>query len=285
MNRGDEILAKVRSITSLPTLAVKVFQLLQDPDVNMDELTRTIEFDPGLTTNTLRLANSAWFSCVRKIGSVNEAILRLGTDTVFQLVVASTVAPMARCAIKGYDLSPGELWKHSVAVAVCVDEMATALRIKPPNHAFTAALLHDTGKIVIGTFVEVDVAPITELAFQDNVPFEEAERRVLGIDHAEVGAVVLQNWNLPLDIVETVRCHHQPDRISGDTLPVDLVHAADTLCMAGGIGTGIDGLNYLPSKAVVSRLQLTTQMAETVVCQTLARLDDMQDLFTQNTER
>jgi putative nucleotidyltransferase with HDIG domain len=285
MSRAQEIVSKVRSVKLIPPVAARVFQLLQDPDISMAELTGAIQHEPGLTTNLLRLANSSFFSWSRKIGSVQEAILRLGTDTVFQLVVTSLVAPVARRAVKGYGLPAGELWRHSVAVAIGTGELATALHLNPSDFMFTASLLHDIGKIVLGTFVDVDATPITALAFREKVPFQEAEKRVLGIDHAEVGAVLLESWNLPPEIILVVRWHHQPDRFSGATLAGDLVHAADALCMMGGIGTGIDGLNYRLSKQVVSRLHLTTQAAETAACQTLGRLEEMHDLFSTTTGR
>jgi HD-like signal output (HDOD) protein len=123
------------------------------------------------------------------------------------------------------------------------------------------------------------------MTFQEKVPFEEAERRVLGIDHAEVGGYLLQKWNLPEHLAETIRWHHQPDGFSGETLSVDLVHISDALCLTGGIGAGTDGLNYRLSGEVASRLHLTPEVAESVCCQIVSELDETLDFFTADTGR
>jgi putative nucleotidyltransferase with HDIG domain len=257
-----------------------VIQLIQNADVDLGELARTIEYDPGLTSNILRLANSAYFGCPRSISTMREAVVRLGMNTMFQLVVTSAAGPLMRKPIKGYDLPSGKLWEHSVAVAIGVQQLAATLGIKPPDYTFTAALLHDVGKVVLGTFLEVDAGPIMDLAFEEQISFEVAEQQVLGIDHAEIGAILLEDWNLPKYIVDVVRWHHQPEHFSGNTLVVDLVHVADNLSMLGGIGTGSDGLNYCPSEEVTEKLNITTHIAESVICKILIGLDQLSDLLT-----
>lgn len=279
MSRREEVLAMARKIPSIPAAALEALQLLQDPEVDIADLVRTIEYDPGLTSNLLRLANSAYYGGMGTISSLRDAIVRLGTKCIYQMIITAAVSPLIAPAVKGYDLSAGDLWKHSVAVAVGSEQLAAALNITPPEHTFTSALLHDIGKIVLGTFVEVDASTIMTLAEKEKVSFEVAEQIVLGIDHAEVGSVLLQNWNLPQGIIDVNRWHHYPERIPGDTLVVDLVHVADSLCMMGGIGTGSDGLHYRPSRTVVARLKLTSQVAETAVCGTLGGLKELETVF------
>jgi hypothetical protein len=124
--------------------------------VNFDQLARVIECDPGLTANVLQLANSAYFGWQGGIGSVRDAISRLGTRRIFQMVLCMSVAPLVRRPIRGYDLSADQLWEHSVAVAICAEKLAAGRRPSCQPHAFTAGLLHDLGKVLLGTFVEVD---------------------------------------------------------------------------------------------------------------------------------
>ena len=104
------------------------------------------------------------------------------------------------------------------------------------ENAFTSGLLHDVGKILLGTFMEVDVEPIVHLAKTELISFNVAEQRVLGIDHAEAGAALLEAWELPELIIRAIRWHHTPEDYEGDPLVVDLVHVADALCLQGAIG-------------------------------------------------
>jgi len=283
VSRREQILSTLRSTPALPTPAIRVVQLVQDPEVDIRELTEAIRYDPSLTAMVLRLANSPYFGAARSIGSVQEAVMRLGTNRLFRVLMASAVAPLAQLAVRGYDLAPGKLLEHAVGVAVAVERLAASLPKRAPNYAFTAALLHDIGKIAMGSHVRIDAKPIMDLAFRQNLSFEAAEREALGIDHAEAGAVLLELWNLPPHLVEAVRCHHEPDKAESDTLVVDLIHAADSLCLLAGIGSGADGTHYRPTAGVLSRLRLGTKLGERVVCEVASSLEDLTDLLTVST--
>ena len=282
---AKDILTHLKDVPSLPTASVQVLQRLQDPAIDMQELTRTIEYDASLTGNILRLVNSPYFGASRSIGSVHEAIVRLGMRKLTELIVSSTVTPLIRQRIDGYDLPAGGLWIHSAAVAIGARELPIALNIQAPDYLFTAALLHDVGKIVMGNLVGMNAAAIAELVERENIPFEEAEQQVLGTDHAEVGAALLEIWNLPSRIVDVVRWHHRPDGFEGEPLAVDIVHVADALCLMSGIGTGTDGLNYRASEGSVARLAMTIHTSEAVVAKLLNGVETLRDLFAPNAWR
>jgi len=279
VSRRDEVLSRLRDVPAMPAAAMEAIRVLQDPRADAQAIMKALEHDPGLTANVLRLANSAYFGTPRKVSTVREAAVRLGTKRILRVVVACAAAPVVRRGIKGYDLPPGELWQHSASVAVGTDALAEVLKAALPASAFTAGLLHDVGKILLGTYLEVDAAAIIQLAVSEKIGFDEAERRVLGIDHAEAGAALLESWDLPEDVVQAARWHHRPDDAPGRLITLDLVHAADALSMAEGLGIGRDGLQYRPSKAVVLRLGLTTRVEELTLCRVLVALKELKDMF------
>ena len=274
----ESIITKICAVPGLPTSSVKIIGMLQDPEVEMPELVEALEYDPGLTANILRWANSAYFGGRHEILSVRDAVVRLGMKRMNQLVMTSIAAPIVNQPVRGYDLPPGSLLEHSIAVAIGAVELCKAKGITPPESVFTAGLLHDIGKIVLGMFVEVASQPILEAASAEHTSFDEAERRILGIDHAEVGAILLDRWNLPRSIVDVVRWHHQPQEYEGESTSLDMVHVAEVLCLECGIGTGIDGLNYRPSTAVMERVNLKPAAAEQVVSRMLSSLDEIRDV-------
>ena len=285
MSRREEILSQVTSVPSLPAVVCRLQEFLDDPEVNFTELARVIECDPGLTANVLQLANSAYFGWQGGIGSVRDAISRLGTKRIFQMVLCMSVAPMVRKPIVGYDLDANNLWEHSVAVAICAEKIAAKLRPSVQPHAFTAGLLHDVGKVLLGTFVGVDVEPIKELVELDSLTFNEAERMVLGVDHAEVGAHLLEKWNLPTEVVSVTRYHHEPSRL-GDELRdlVDLIHVSDVICLDCGWGMGSDGLQYRLDEDAAARLKLKSGDAEEAAAQVMIGLEELLQVFTPNKE-
>ncbi|HPO17062.1 MAG TPA: HDOD domain-containing protein [Candidatus Hydrogenedentes bacterium] len=278
MSQRKEILEKVAAIPALPVAAAQVIHLIYTQEAGVAEIMKAIEYDAGLTTDVLRLANSAYFAGPRTISTLRDAGVILGAARILQMVMASAIFPLASKPIQGYGLPAGQLIDHLVAVGIGSEQLAKELHFNAPQYTFTAGLLHDIGKVVLGTFIEVDAEPILQQAYEEKLSFEMAERAVLGIDHAEVGAVLLESWHLPREIVTPVRWHHQPDDAGENFLVADLVHAADTLSLQCGLGVGIDGLNYHVSPSAVARLNLKTAVAERVTC---VMLSEMQSIRQQ----
>jgi putative nucleotidyltransferase with HDIG domain len=260
----EQALAKVRSFPAVPGTAAKVLKLLRDPRSSAADVEKAMRFDPGFTANVLRMANAAYFGYARKIGSVRQAVVRLGWDRVYQLVVASCVNGIMNKAVPGYCLAPGELWRHAVGVSVSTEHLMKKLSVSVVEEAFTAGLLHDVGKLVMGSFVEADFSRIDELISEKGISFAAAEREVLGINHAEIGAYILESWALPEDLVDVVRWHHEPELAGEGNILVDAVHVADALCLMIGIGTGREGLKYEPAPAVMARLGIQVSELESV---------------------
>ena len=279
MNQRQEIIASIASVPPLPTASAEVIRLLRDPHVPSSKIAQAIEYDPSLTTNVLRLANSSFFGFPRSVSTVKDALFRLGTNQVFQMVVAATVGKMAQTPVRGYDLAGGVLWEHLIGTAIGTIKLAQALKLKVPSYTFTAALTHDVGKVVLGTFVEVNVEAIRTLAYKESMSFERAEMRVLGIDHAEVGAYLLEHWKLPKYLVDVVRCHHRPENFSGDPLVVNVVHVANVVCLMAGVGAGLDALGYRPSSRVMEQLGLQVKLLDEIVYAILNELMETRRLF------
>ena len=273
------ILRQVRNVPSLPSVVIRIRQYLNDPDVSFDALAKVIEHDPGLTANILQLANSAYFGWSRRIKTVKEAITRLGTNRIFQMVLCMSVAPLVRKPIKGYDMEANALWEHSFATAVVAEKMTQILGVRGHEEAFTAGLLHDMGKVVLGTFIEVDDQPIKELVLSQRVTFDEAERRVVGMDHAEVAGELLASWNLPEEVVAAARWHHRPAEAEEHQQAVDLIHLADALAMRAGWGGGVDLGLYAVDEAAMARMGLTAALAAEIVEKVEPEFQELRDMY------
>jgi HD-like signal output (HDOD) protein len=279
MSRREEIITKACAIPQMPMPVQKVLAYLGNPAADLRTLAKIIEYDPGLTVNVLRMANSALFCGPGKVSTIKEALMRLGLHRVYQLVIASGVAPFARFEIKGYGLKPGELLEHSVAVATASELLARELDLVAPPHTFTAGLLVNIGKSVMGAFLEVDAEPILALAHERQISFEQAEEMVLGINHAELGAILLERWSIPEAIVNVVRYRLRPDDCPEPDLALDLVHVGDVIAKMTGIGMGIDGMQYAPSQSVFTRLDVTPQQMENVMIAILEQIAELRGIL------
>lgn len=271
--KTEQIVSAVKTLPGMPAAAVKLLALMDSEEVTTPAIENILRRDPALTANLLKLANSAYLGLPSKIGSVRQAVMLLGFKRLIQMVIATCTNALMDRAVPGYDLPPGELWRHSVAVSVAAEGLVRELGLPAAEEFFTAALLHDVGKLVLGQFVADDY-PRIERALAQGVSFEAAERIVFGTDHAAIGAEVLARWSLPEEIVAAVRFHHTPEGADRESLMLDVVHVANMLCLMLGIGVGREGLHYAPSSAATERLALKPQHLEKVASLTLQWVHD-----------
>ncbi len=257
MDSREEILRQVRGCATLPVGKHYAFGALVRGEGELDDLCRAVQSDIGLTANVLRLANCPLFRCSREIRTVREAAIRLGGWTMESILIAGAVAPFLNTAVPGYELPAGVLWRHAISLGAVAMELAEQESRAGRDTAFVAGLLADVGKIVLGAFIEADAEAIVALAYERQVPFDEAERQVLGIDHPEVGAALLEHWLLPEELVAAVRWHHRPDQAGPWRRLAEHVHAADVVCMSLGQSLGLDGLNYVCDEAAMATARLT----------------------------
>lgn len=280
MSKREEILSRLPKIPPLPTSATQMLGLVGNPDTQIAEVQRVVEYDPGLVSNLLRLANSAYFGTGSPINSVREAVVRLGIKRVFHIAMTSAVAPMAQQAISGYDLPRNGLLRHSAATALAVEYLPKRLGMRVPDATYTAGLLHDLGKIVLGTYLEVSSAPIVLMAYREKLSFEVAEQRVLGTDHAEVGAALLSFWKLPPAVVEAVRWHHNPNaHPDANKIVVDLVHVGEHVARICGTSSSTDGMNYSVCNESLERLKVTPELLEMVAADVLGSIEEICAIF------
>ncbi|CAD7849399.1 MAG: hypothetical protein [Olavius algarvensis Delta 4 endosymbiont] len=274
----EKILESVATFQGLPGNAAKVLSMLDDPEFDVSQIEETLRLDPELTANVLRLTNSAYFGFSEKIGSLKQAIVVLGSKKLIQLVMATCMSGLMSQEVKGYGLDKGDLWRHSIAVSVVSEKLVEEIGISADPEIFTAALLHDIGKLLLGQHV-ADYLDTIDAQVSAEKSFQAIERDVFGTDHAEIGARILQNWSFPDNVVNAVRWHHEPDLAPEQNTMTDVVHAANVLCQMIGIGTGREGLLYEPAQGTVKRLGLTAVLLEKLASQTLMWIEELNEIL------
>lgn len=279
MKRCDEILKEVGSLPPLPDTAIKLVQVINEPSATVDDLVEAIRYDQAVTSEVLRLCNTAFFGLSRRIDSLSEAMIRLGTVKILQLVMSIYTNSMLAKEQRGYGLAPGILWKHSVAVALASSAVAQHVKLPNAGLVFTAGLLHDIGKVVMNEYVAEQFAEIVRVVNTEKTDFLTAERQVLGCTHEEIGGLVAEQWKLPEPIVCCIRYHHNPGALDTPDSLVDNVYLANCVCLLLGVGLGDDGLCYRADPAVMERMGLREQDLEQVGAQTLAELKRVESLF------
>ncbi|MEE4262619.1 MAG: HDOD domain-containing protein [Desulfobacteraceae bacterium] len=251
----DKILQKVSTFPSMPKAAIKLRALISKEDVSIAEIERILRQDPGLAANVLRLANSAFFGIPTKVATLKQAVMLLGVQRFSKIAVGACMNKTMDTAVEGYGLSPGKLWLHSIAVSTTAEALAKNRKLAAANDFFTPALLHDLGKLVLGTFVKTEQPKINRLVAA-GVPFVIAEREVLNTDHAEIGALILSKWSFPDDLVNAVRWHHYPEGLENSNLQPEIVYLSNLLCHSKGDGGPDEEQLNMPYSSVLNRLRI-----------------------------
>lgn len=238
------VLQDIKEIPPLPEVATRVLQMTNDPDVSAADLNKVISRDEALTANVLKLCNSAYYGLPRVISSVQQAIMYLGFQTVRNMVLTSAMNQVYLLQdLSIYNFKRNGLSDHSVAVAVAAQVLSKKLRPGLSDTAFTSGLLHDVGKIVLARYLREHKELLQQRAASMEVT-RSVERDLFGMDHAEVGAQIADNWNFPQELILAIGYHHNPDEAKGRPLLAVITYLANNVCLR--LGIGLASGNLLP---------------------------------------
>lgn len=201
-------LKDVDALPVLPSVAVKLFNILADPDAMLDALAKVIETDPTLTLRLLKVVNSAFYGVYRKIDTVKDAAVILGTEEIKNLAFGLSAAKsFQNIHVKG-STDPNALWHHSLGTAIIAEKLCSIDKKRKGEGAFTAGLVHDAGKIFLMEHFPELYSTAHSAAVTHQIPVFEMEEETYGVNHAMIGKVVADRWNLPETLLHTISCHH-----------------------------------------------------------------------------
>jgi len=238
--RLKRITQSIIGLPTLPTVITQLIGLIDNPRTSAHDVSELISTDQALTAKILKLANSAFYGFPREIATVNHAVVVLGFETVKTLGLSVSV--LERFAAGNSDNSQFDrqkFWDHSLACGVAARILAAKLRYQhEKGKAFAAGILHDIGKLILSQYFPNEFSEVLELTHSEGMYIGQAEEQVLGLTHAQVGAWLVEKWNLPQELVDTVSYHHTPRRLRGGNQMPSLIHLADFLCRHERIGDG-----------------------------------------------
>ena len=272
--------SEIDELAPMSVSTSRLCELLNNPKSSIADIVQVVELDQALTSNVLRLANSALSGSAIEIDNVKNAIVRLGISRIFSLAVAKQISGNMSQAFVGYELAEKELWRHSVAAALAAGSLGEFTSKKIPTVAFTAALLHDIGKLLLARHITKDrLEQIYKLCLNENFTYYEAEREVLGTDHAEVGGMIAKYWKFPANITRAIEAHHNVDT-DPDTV-LDSVHIANVVAKLNGIGLGSEQMNMKVSTSAHQRLGLKGAGLEMLCAKVKIELVEAEKLYGQ----
>ena len=280
MKKIDRIIEEIDGLRPVSHICEKILEITSNSDSSLSDLVDIVKYDQGVTASLLKTCNSPYFGLAREITSIKQAVAYLGIDNVASLVIMGNSTDNLREAQAGYDLNEGELWRYSVSSALIAQDLAEKKELTNISLIFTSALVKDIGKVVLNAYVK-DSSEAINMAVQNRgLAFIDAEKEVIGIDHAELGARVAEHWNFSPAMVNIIRNHHYPENASKDDLTIPIVYLADCICMMMGRGVGSDGLAYRYYQDAVDRLNFSDVDLQKTMVDFTEKFEDIEELIS-----
>jgi HD-like signal output (HDOD) protein len=243
--------SQIDGLPVLPTLAARLLEAVDDPNASASDMADLINSDPALALRLLKLANSAYYGFPRHIGTVNLAVVILGTETVRDLCLSMLITD---CLSKGVDRLPfalNDFWKHSITTAVAGRLIFRMSGAPNPGEGFIAGLVHDVGKLFLARYFSDDYAEVMRRVKSEMIPLMQVETIMFQTTHSQVAAWLLDSWNLPVWLVEAVKNHHCAEA-SPSKLALTIAFA-DSLVRRARFDSGMPGVELvLPSVAMTT---------------------------------
>ena len=222
---AQDLIIDVSGLVSLPEVCVKIGELSRDPNASAAQFGKLISQDAALTVRLLRIVNSAFYRFPSKIETVSRAVAIIGQRDLHNIVLAASVSSVFD-RVKTHLIDIDHFWRHAVYTGIVARIVAQHNRVLHPERLFVAGLLHDIGRLLLCYRREQEMRHAIAMSLSEDMPLYQAEERIIGFSHADVGAELMQNWNLPESLQYTTRLHHAPV-FSEFPLECAIIHLAD----------------------------------------------------------
>lgn len=272
---ADALINKSLELVSPPTTYSQLNTLIHDDTASADDISQVINSDPALATRLLKIVNSPYYGFPSQISTISRAITIVGTSELTQLVLATSVIN----AFKGIPadlIRMQDFWHHSIACAVTASQIAKTNKMPAAEQFFIAGLLQNIGSLVLyQTVPELAKEAMTSALF-GNETLYEAEQRILGFDHAQVGEALAEKWRLPAGLTETIRHHHTPSQAENYPIETAVVHTSDIMVSAAAC-FGHTGDRHVPrlDKQAWQKLKLNEQQLPAIMEQVISKVDGL----------
>jgi HD-like signal output (HDOD) protein len=250
-----EIFAVAAKLPAAPQILSELFDLMEDPNIDVEEIATLLRRDGPLAAGILRISNSAYYGS-GGVGSVLEAVQRVGFGEVHRMVGCAVVGNLSDRALVFYDIEAEALREHMVCTALAAEALATVAGVNP-RHAYTAGLLRPIGMMVLDRLAREQVGPAAVFEPERDGGYGEWESQTMQLRNAPVTAVTLTEWNFAGDVVESVRGHCMAPGIKAPTRGAVLLNLAGWI--AQELGQGLPGERDLweltPQKLELAKLE------------------------------
>lgn len=237
---AQNIMKTFKVLPTVPAAASRAIQLLNEPEVDMGEVADILLSDQVMAARIIRIVNSPLYKLLQEIESVRKALVYLGPQRVFEIILTSCFLELTDSQTRS-PLKMQYCWEHAFGVGLIARKLASCTNTIQGDQAYVAGILHDIGEVILSQQRRDEFTRVLVLARERDLDLHQAEMQVFGTSHAEVGGLLAEQWRFPEVFIDVIRHHHdvQPDAMSPLT---HLIHIADKICLSVGFCCKYDSL-------------------------------------------
>lgn len=232
-----ELAGMVKDVPTLPVIYQQLFQMMQDPDYSVPQVSDLIAQDQALSTKILHLVNSAFYGYSKQINTISRAVVILGFRAVRSAALAISVFDYFKDEGESCGIDMKDFWVHSIAVATTCKVLAEHAKLAQQEEAFVVGLLHDVGKLIEKRYFADDFADLCRAAQEQHLSWFAGEQLLFQVNHATIGKAVFRAWNFPSTVVDAIHYHHEPEKAGTVPQTAALVHVADWIAYQMRLGS------------------------------------------------
>ncbi len=238
--QATDLVKGIAKLASLPEVCIRVNEMVDDPRSSAADIGKVISHDTALTAQLLRMANSSFYNFPSKISTISRAVTVVGERELRYLVLAlSAVRTFSQIPVDLINMA--SFWRHSVYCGVVARLVATQCHVLHSERLFVAGLLHDVGMLVMMNREPALVKQALAASESGEKEQHQAEIELFGFDHAEVGGVLMRQWNIPEALCETVACHHDISKAEDARLDAAIIHIANVIASRAELDADYEG--------------------------------------------
>lgn len=269
----------VQDLPALPGVVSRILKETESPDACAITIERMLSSEQALASKVLRVVNSAYYGLSGQVTSLSQAIVILGLQQIRNLVLSVSAFSSIKPRTPRQQETMRIFWLHSFGTAAATQIIAQRKRfpVQDAETAFVGGLLHDIGRLFLFSNFTQTYDQVLRYAEQKKMPIEMAERRLLGLDHGEIGAYMGEHWKLPKTLVKLIGEHECPSAEEADPLLFAL-NIADWITK--DLYFDMDKVEVVPPPDYVMQwLNFTPEEMETLRDETQQRVEDAQQMF------
>ena len=274
-----QLTKKIKQLPTLPNVVRRLIELTGNTDSDIKEVLDLIKTDVALTAQLLKVCNSPFYGLSNQVATIREAVVMLGFKTISRIVISLGPAAYFKSDLSVYGVSGDDLWRHSVCTAFCCELLAQKYHPEKDQLAYTAGLLHDVGKLVLGEYVKKDLKRVLAELVESGNSFIEAEHKVLGMDHGRIGGKIGRHWKFPAALVDAIKYHHEPHLAGADPDLCAVTHLANIIANGIGRETALDSYSNRQSRDIMKRYNLNDEALEEIMVKAKYLTDGAASIF------